>query len=236
MKKSRYIIALVVAMFAVGAIIFVACEKEEKDLAAIPNTSRNATEFPKGDEYYFNFYSISDTVNITGDVKSSIIKWHEYSKEKNIFFTCDYTDDTPVDVYEMSDSTLKVVYGKEDPIIMEYTKFSVVGNNVYFSVVYKGRNLGDCHLYYPLDFMANDNAKCPPLVIAAVKYVVIPLAVSVAAGLIVNSCDGDNNSEAERMACINSFRELALNCQNNGGVATIKHHNNHKDCEYKCNH
>lgn len=35
MKKSRYIIALVVAMFAVGAILFVACEKEEKEMQSL---------------------------------------------------------------------------------------------------------------------------------------------------------------------------------------------------------
>ena len=45
MKKTRYIIALVAAMFAVGAMLFVACEKEETSdrLSSLDDFSKNSS-------------------------------------------------------------------------------------------------------------------------------------------------------------------------------------------------
>ena len=148
-----------------------------------------------------------------------------------------YTDDTPIRLTNATENTITFSLGTDS-----YTLNDVVqrGNNLSFKLIVNGIETGNYNVKSPYFEHQNimdtvvPNTKFPllPIIYAAVKYVVVPLAVGVAASAIANSCTNDNQSPQQD--CRAKLQELANKCQNDGRTPVVKHENCPKDCFYTC--
>lgn len=231
MKKCNIIISML-SLAAVTLLLTIACKKENVTTSQKSSFENNNIN---GHDYYLSFKTQNDTIMVFGDVGSDITTWSYKLGDSSFVYSCNYSDDTPISITETEDSCVIINYGiGKDALIFKLSDFVTDGNNISYNLLYDDNFICSCTLYYPFDQVnAVGDAKIAPVVWGILVYVVAPIVTGVASSLIVNSCQ-NNNEEDARLACIRSFMELANECIKQGHSAIIRHHNNHKDCEFLC--
>ena len=251
MKMKKVLGPIVaVAMFVAGYVA-VACSKDSEKSA--PSQKKLVAEFEKLENEFETLIEeykdvdpdfdvkceYSGIVNRVRGHKDSPVLYREYdSAEVHIEGYMYYADDTPMELQKVSEDKIEIQLG-DDVYWMEDIKQD--GATLTFKMNVRGMEAGfysvESQYFAEGDVMKllDGNAKLPvaPIVYAALKYVVIPFCVGVAASVAANSCSNDNNASAQEK-CMEKHKVMALDCQSRGGQPISKHNNCPKDCFYTC--
>lgn len=216
MKKTRYIIVLVAAMFAVGAMLFVACEKENEkstigdnskeqlgnDFSLLINTNNGEVE---------NFYEIID-------VKQGLVNWRRFKNGKFAFSQdINVIPDTMINVKVIDKSTLHVDYSDGQTLDLMNIKSSE--GKVTFNILSDEDTPISIAMKFPSDVdiihlfsnEINDAKIAPPLIYGGVL-----LGIAIFEGIQYIVCENekaDHAKECEDKHCKAELQGSGVDCQ-----------------------
>ena len=183
---------------------------------------------------------------VRGHKESPILFCDVATAEGTCSYVMSYQDESPMQIKRLSEHTVEILYGGFDLAGVHITMENLRQEGETFSFVMKvnEKHVGHFSIESPhfahVDIVGalGSNAKVVwgPIVRAALKYVVIPLATSVAGGLLANSCSNESNDNKNAAAeCHETMRAGIEACRELKKIPYVKHGGeNHNGCLVTC--
>lgn len=258
MKKTNMNIGFWVSRVILTATLFAACAQDDCHRDPSAKVMDDYEKIAEETRYFIEQYEDVDpdyvvryemdglSYQVRGHLESPILFYNVTGAGDTDDYKMSYQDDTRMKLVRRSDHQIEVMYGgfayKGVHLIMdelwqegELLSFrmsvndSTVGNFQVESAHFKGVDV--------VGSIGSD-AKIAwgPIVVAALKYVVLPLATSVAGSVLVNSCsDDDKKAENAAVECNKTMQTGIEACLKLGKIPYARHMgDNHQRCIVTC--